>query len=180
MKDVLVSLTEDHVLLSRLAQAVRAMHDRLSRNALFDELAKALGGHFAALEYVIVPACSRSSLRGLGSDILIAHMNLKRQLADVLMMERNNAEFEVELLALCDAVEAQADREQLELLPVLRDGFDEAERAYLAAEVEAHMTARVGEQMFVHVWMQREPRRATDMLEEAKVVLSSLRRDTRF
>jgi hypothetical protein len=174
MKDVLVSLTEDHLFLCQLARRVRTMSDRLSRSALFDELAKALGGHFGGLENVVLPAFSHAGAYRLRSEVLIAHMNLKRRLADLLMMERRNATFEAELLLFCDEVEAQAELEQRELLPALRDGLAAAERAFMAAEVEAQMSARVGRSLLRHASESAEPRRANELLQEAEVVLGSL------
>lgn len=172
MKDVLISLTEDHVLLSRLADRIRSTSERLLRNWLFDELAKALGGHFGAVEYVVLPACSRAGSCSLRSDVLIAHMNLKRRLADLLAMERRNASFEGELLRFCDEVEAQADMEQLELLPALRACLDDADRAFLAAEAEAQMSAHLGPDSPLHATDPSERRTAADVLQEAEVVAS--------
>jgi hypothetical protein len=172
MKDVLVSLTEDHVLLSRLADRVRSTSERLFRDRLFDELAKALGGHFGAVEYVILPACSRSGSCSLRSGVLIAHMNLKRRLADLLAMERRNASFERELLRFCDEVEAQADIEQLELLPALRACLDDADRAFLATEAEAQMSAHLGSESPLDATDPSERRTAADVLQEAEVVAS--------
>jgi hypothetical protein len=174
MKDVLLTLTEDHVFLSQLARRVRTMTDRLARSALFDELAKALGGHFGGLEYVVLPAFSQAGSYRLRSEVLIAHMNLKRRLAELLMMERRNARFEAELLRFCDEVEAQADLEQLELLPALRDSLSEADRAFLAAEVEEQMAARLGVHPLLYGPELDEPRGAGDLVREAAVVLGSL------
>lgn len=174
--DVLVSLTQDHMVLSQLADLIRKTPERVSRNALFDQLAKALGGHFSALEYVVVPALSRAGTRGLGVEVLIAHMNLKRRLADLLMMERRNARFEAEMLRFCDETEAQAEREQLELLPVLRLNLSETDRAHLAADVEAQMASRLGDHPLMHMARVQELRAAVDLLQEAEVVLGGLQR----
>jgi hypothetical protein len=175
MDDVVVRLTEHHVLLSDFARRIRGTSDRLSRNTLFDELAKALGGHFVALEFAVFPALSESASFDLGSEVLIRHMGLKRRLADLLMMERPNERFESELLRFCSEVEVQADLEQLELLPALRASLDDAERDFLATEVEVQMEARLGGRL--HATEFSEPRKSMDILEEAKVVLGSLSGD---
>jgi len=136
MKDVLVSLTEAHMRLGDLAHSVRTSADRLP---LFDDLSKALQGHFAALEQVIVPAFTRAGSPAPGAGVLDAHRNLQHRLAELLSKERGAAGFDAELTAFCDEVDAHADREQLELLPVMRERFGEAERATLAEQVEARI-----------------------------------------
>jgi hypothetical protein len=177
MDDVLLKLTEHHVLLAELARRIRGASDRLSRNTLFDALAKALGGHFVALEFAVFPALSESASFDLGSEVLLRQMGLKRRLVDLLMMERANTRFEVALLRFCDELEAQADLEQLELLPALRTSLDDSERTYLASEVEAQMEARLGGRL--HAAEFSEPRKAMDILDEAKLVLGSLAPDRR-
>jgi hypothetical protein len=172
MDDVLLKLTEHHVLLADLARRVRVTTDRLSRTTLFDALAKALGGHFVALEFAVLPALSDSASFDLGSEVLIRQMALKRRLADLLMMERSDARFEAALLHLCDEVEMQADLEQLELLPALRASLGDRKRAALASEVEAQMQARLGGPL--RSTECSEPRKAMETLEEAKLVLGSL------
>lgn len=135
MKDVLVSLTEAHMRLGDLAHSVRTSADR---RPLFESLSKALQNHFAALEQVILPAFARAGSQASDSGVLEAHRSLQRRLSELLSKERG-ANLDAELTAFCDEVDAHADREQLELLPVMRERFDEAERAMLAEQVEARL-----------------------------------------
>jgi hypothetical protein len=173
MKDVLVSLTDDHIALSWLAHRLRTARDSFSRGLLFNELAKALGGHLSVMEYVVMPAMSRCGWRGVSSQVLIEHMILKRHLADLLTLERGSDQFEAELQDLCGQVEAQADREQLELLPALRECLGEGERAMLASEVESRLGAYLGE-LRAPGEHRDDPPTVEDLLQEAKVVLASL------
>jgi hypothetical protein len=177
MKDLLVSLTDDHVVLSWLAHRLRSANDPFARALLFNEMAKALGGHLTAMEYVVLPALSRSGWRGVDSRVLVEHMILKRHLADLLTLPRGSAQFEAELQDLCGQIEQQADREQLELLPVLRESLGEGERAMLASEVEARLGAYLGDLRTPGTEKNVDPSNAEDLLQEAKVVLASLPHD---
>jgi hypothetical protein len=174
MKDVLVSLTDDHVVLSWLAHRLRTARDGFSRSLLFNELAKALGGHISVMEYVVLPAMSRCGWHGVDSQVLVEHMVLKRHLADVLTLERGSAQFQAEVQDLCNQVEAQADREQLELLPALRECLGKGERAMLASEVESRLGAYLGELRAPGEHKDVDPPTAEELLQEAKVVLASL------
>jgi len=174
MKDVLIALTDDHVVLSWLTHRLRTTSDGFNRSVLFNELAKALGGHLSALEYVVLPALSRCGWRGVDSHVLVEHMILKRHLADLLTLERGSEQFEAETQDLCNQIEAQADREQLELLPALRECLDEGERAMLASEVEARLSAYLGDLRMPGSQKNIDPPTAEELLQEAKVVLASL------
>lgn len=174
MKDVLVSLTDDHVVLSWLAHRLRTARDSFSRGLLFNEMAKALGGHLSVMEYVVLPAMSRCGWHGVDSQVLVEHMILKRHLADLLTLERGSAQFDAELQDLCNQVEAQADREQLQLLPALREWLGEGERAMLASEVESRLGAYLGELRAPGEHTDADPPTVEELLQEAKVVLASL------
>lgn len=173
--DVAVALTRNHLVLSRLAVRSAQTSDRKLRNALFDDLAKGLGGHFAALERVVLPALLRARA-SLGSDVLLGAMALKRELAALLTLDRRTPEFEARLPALCEAVELQADREQLGLLPLVRQTLSPRERAHLAWEVTASMQSRLGDHPVLEIPARavEPPRSIREALEQAAVVLSSL------
>jgi hypothetical protein len=106
-------------------------------------------------------------------DVLASHMSLKRRLAGVLAMNRKTTEFDTELAALCDGVQAQAEREHAQLLPCLRQALPDDHRALLAGEVEAQVRARVGDAGLSLQEPITQPR-VHDLLQEAQVVLASL------
>lgn len=175
MKDVLVALTDDHVVLSWLAHRLELSNDSAANAVLFNELAKALGGHLSALEYVVLPALSRCRWRGLDSQLLVGHMTLKRHLADLLTLERDSDQFRAQLTDFCRQVEAHADQEQLVLLPAIRECLDEGERAMLASEVESRLGAYLDEVARKGPALAAAPLpTADDLLREAQVVLTTL------
>lgn len=175
MKDVLVALTDDHVVLSWLAHRLQLSHDPAANAVLFNELAKALGGHLSALEYVVLPALSRCGWRGLDSRLLVSHMQVKRHLADLLTLERGSDQFHAQLQDFCRQVEAHADREQLVLLPALRECLDEGERAMLASEVESRLGAYLDEVTRKGpALIATPPPSADELLREAQLVLATL------
>jgi hypothetical protein len=174
MKDVLVSLTDDHVVLSWIAHRLHTTQDPVARERLFNELAKALGGHLSALEDVVLPALSRSGWAGIDLQVVVEHMVLKHHLAELLTMARRSDAFETGCSALCERIEAQAQREQMHLLPAVRKGLDEGERAMLAIEVEAHLGAYLSELRTPGAHRDAEPSTAEQLLEDAQLVLASL------
>lgn len=175
MHDLAVALTQNHLVLSRLAVRASQTPDRKLRNALFDDLAKGLGGHFAALERVVVPSLMRARA-SLSSDVLHSAMALKRELAALLTLDRRTPAFETRLGPFCAAVEAQADQEQLHLLPLVRETLSERERADLGGDVAASMQSRLGDHPVLDVptRLVAPPMTSREELEEAAVVLSSL------
>lgn len=175
MKDVLVALTDDHVVLSWLAHRLQQSHDADANAVLFNELAKALGGHLSALEYVVLPALSRCHWRGLDSTLLLGHMRLKRHLADLLTLPRDSDQFRAQLADFCEQVQAQADQEQLGLLPAIRECLDEGERALLAGEVESRLGAYLDEVARAGPALGAlPPPSADELMREAKLVLGAL------
>jgi hypothetical protein len=174
MKDLLVSLTDDHIVMSWLAHRLRTTTDGFSRGLLFNEFAKALGGHLSAMEYVVLPALARCGWRGFDSQVPAQHTVLKRRLADLLTLERGSSQFDADLNDLCDQVEAQAEREQRELLPLLRQDLDTSERAMLGSEVEARLGAFVGELREPGTEKPADAPTGEQLLEEAQLVLKSL------
>ena len=173
--DVTVALTQNHVVLSHLAARLCATRDRKLRNALFDDLAKGLGGHFVALERVVVPSLLRAKA-GLSSEVLSGLMALKSGLAALLALDRRTPEFETAMVSFCDAVELQADQEQLQLLPLLRQTLSARDRTDLGWEVAASLQSRLGDHpvLAMSTRFAEPPKTTKEELEEAHMVLSSL------
>jgi len=171
-KDVVQVLTENHAVLGWLAERLQADKDPVEP-LLFNEFARALGGHQTVIDQTVIPALKGCGWRGVSSDVLTGHVALKRSLAELLTLKRNDAPFREALTRLSVQLAEQREREHFKLLPVLRKSLDDGQRAMMAFEAELHLTRIFGETRlpFDEVDVTQC---ADDLIAEAQVVLASL------
>jgi hypothetical protein len=176
MQDAAAAIADNHTLISRLAMRIAGASDRKLRNALFDDLARALGGHFSALETAVIPALLKVKGCQLGSHVLVGSAALKQRLALLLAENRKTPAFEDALRDFCDEVRQQADREQQELVPVVRTALTADEQALVGTEVAACMKLRLGEHPALHVALPTfaPPFSRREEVEAAALVLATL------
>ncbi len=172
-RDVLQVLTEDHAVLVWLADRLSDARPGRARSVMFGEFARALGAHQTVIDLTVLPALKTVHWSGVSSDVLTSHMALKRLLAECLTVERNEAGFDEALRRLATQAKLQCGLEQHKLLPVLRGCLDESQREMMAFDAEMHLTRLLGETPTVHEVGELAPR-ASDLVEEAYVVLGSL------
>lgn len=170
-KDVVQVLQEDHAVLAWLGERLRAVAATTASASMFNEFARALGAHQTVIDKTVIPALKGVGWRGLSSDVLTGHMALKRRFAELLTMRRDSVDFEDALARLMHQVDRQSALEDRKLLPLLADCLNESQREMLAFEAEAHLTQILGD-MPLHNAEPATP--ATELLEEAQLVLSSL------
>ena len=173
-KDVLQTLTENHAVLGWLAQRLALATPARSRSLLFTEFSRALGAHQTVMDRTVMPGLKACGWSGVSSDVLTGHASLKRALAESLTLDRNEFRFEEAVRQLVRQVQVQCEREQRQLLPVLRRCLDGEQRAMMALDAEAHMTLLLGETPHFQEAMGLTQLAADDLIREAYVVLGSL------
>jgi hypothetical protein len=170
-KDVVQVLLEDHAVLAWLAERLRTASATSAGTPMFNEFARALGAHQTVIDQTVIPALKACGWRGLSSDVLTGHMALKRSFAELLTLRRESAGFDTSLADLMTRLARQCELEDRKLLPLLTDCLGESQREMMAFDAEAHLTQILGD-MPVERAELAQP--ATELLEEAQLVLSSL------
>ena len=140
-----------------------------ARRVLFNEFAKALGGHVRAIDEVVIPALRANGWRNVSSCLLVGHAELKHRLSELLTLRLSSRAHELALFALIAHLQSQQEREARQLLPLLEDTLDDWQRAQLGAEVQDHLSRVIGERP--SGFADSQP--AASLLEEAKLVLGS-------
>ena len=170
-KDVVQVLLEDHAVLAWLGERLRSGGIASIGSPMFNEFARALGAHQTVIDQTVIPALEACGWRGLSSDVLTGHMALKRSFAELLTLRRESTGFDASLAGLMRQLARQCELEDRKLLPLLTDSLSESQREVLAFEAEAHLTHILGDMPLENA----EPALpATELLEEAQLVLSSL------
>jgi hypothetical protein len=166
--DICALLAGDHASLAQLVKQLRSAQRPVAAQLLFKHFAAALGGHLTAVRRVIYPALKSVGWKGISSEMLVGHARLGRSFAELLTLGHDSAEHADALADVLLATEQVMDREHAEMLPVLRDHLDAAQRMALALEVEPYLARHHGSDPHgphLHV---------TDWLEEARLLLGGL------
>jgi hypothetical protein len=171
-RDLVQVLAEDHAVLRWLGERLSAA-TRTAKPMVFNEFARALGAHETVVEQTVLPALKATGWRGLSSDVLTGHADLRRELADLLTMDKGSAAFDVAVERLLRRLARQCDLEEEKLLPVLRASLDDTQRELLAFDAESHLTRLLGDDApDANELELAQP--VNELLEEAHVVLGSL------
>lgn len=142
-------LKQDHRMVERLFEEIKASRDAEEREALFIELADALAVHAAVEENIFYPACKSEDTEETLLTALEEHLQAKRLLADLLELDPIADVFMAKIRVLRDAIRHHVQEEEDEIMP-------EAER--LLGE---DMLLALGNEMIikrVELEMKGEPR----------------------
>jgi len=173
-KDVVQVLTENHAVLGWLAERLQGERAAAAvEPLLFNEFARALGGHQTVIDQTVIPALKSCGWRGVTSDVLTGHVALKRSLAELLTLKRDDGRFREALKQLSLQLAAQRECERVKLLPVLRKCLDDGQRALMAFDAELHLTRIFGATRLPLDEVDLS-QGADDLIAEAQVVLASL------
>jgi hypothetical protein len=167
-QDIVALLEEDARRLRHLAASLRACPRADSAVLLFRQFSSALGGRLGAMRNVVYPALKALGWKDVRADVLVSQAKLAHALAALLTKSPGSAAFATGLAVLLAASERTLAREERELLPLLRDELDHAERAMMALDAGRYLVGANGNDGFDHRF------HADEWLEEARLVLGSL------
>jgi hypothetical protein len=167
-QDIIALLEEDARWLRHRAASLRACPRADSAALLFRQFSSALGGRLGAMRRVVYPALKALSWKDVRTDVLVSQAKLAHALAALLTKAPGSAAFATDLAVLLAASGRALALEERELLPLLRDELDDAERAMLALDAERYLVGADGKDGFDHRV------HADEWLEEARLVLGSL------
>jgi hypothetical protein len=129
--------------------------------------------HFQVREQIVLPALQHGRWKGVNSEALSAHVELKRLLAALWVCEPGDAEFPALLRQFSGALQRQQQADREWILPALRRLTTEAERRRLCEEIERlHATLVPPAQHYLEAVTRRRPGDA--LVQDAALVLSSL------
>ncbi len=167
--DVVAVISDHHAVLDWLMERVAEASPSPARRVLFDEFAKALGGHLRAIDEAVIPALRAGGWRNVSSSLLVGHVDIKHRLGELLTLRLSSRAHDDALATLAVHLQAQQQREASQLLPLLQGALNDWQRAQLGAEVQDHLSRVIGERP--SGFADSEP--ASSLLEEAKLVLGS-------
>lgn len=164
-------LHSHHFLFQRLSERISEASTPMHRRRLFDDLARALGGYFRAMEKAVWPTLNAHGWKAVPSDVLVGHAKLKRGVAEVLAARDRPQLFDERLFALLPGLREQATMEAGQLLPAIRRLLTDEESRSLGAQATAQMKLvfDTSSDSFL-----REPQ---DLIDEARVVLGTFPED---
>jgi hypothetical protein len=165
--DICGLLAGDHASLAHFARRLRGSHRPAAAQLLFKHFAAALGGHLTAVRRVVYPALKSVGWKDIGSELLVSHARLSRSFAELLTIGHDNAHHADALAEVLRATEQLMEREHAEMLPVLRDHLDAAQRMALALEAEPYLARHVSDPHGPHLHV-------SDWLDEARLLLGGL------
>lgn len=170
--DCSVLLGEQLARIEALVDRLKASPPKAVQKALFRELCDRAALHIHAREHILMPVIRRAGWRGVCSETLVAHVEFKRRLADLVVQTEEGPRFLEALQALEEAVERQMVEDEIGFVPTLRAVTDLSERRALCHDMEL---------MYQRMSSYEAPWRDTGMespwaslREEAAIVLSSL------
>ncbi|HEX6708286.1 MAG TPA: hemerythrin domain-containing protein [Albitalea sp.] len=137
--DIVVLLDEDHGRLKELSRQVRACPHPAKALNRFDEFALVLGGHVNAVRKVVYPGLKAIGWKDVSSVLLLGHVKLTRQFAELLTLRKPSGVFAEGLNDLLDATGHVIERERRDLLPLLRDHLTPAVRVAMAVDAAQYL-----------------------------------------
>ncbi len=143
----------------------------------YRELCNRASLHVVSRERFVLPAWQRAGWRNLSSDTLVAYVNFKRALAELLVCPPGKPGFAAALHGFLQAVAQQRTEDEQVLMPALRKALDVTDRRTVFNDIEAlYENAPVQTDVPASPEPGQPPVQA--LLDEAQVVLSSLPHDT--
>lgn len=170
-RDVILALAEHHAILRWLSERLVSASTPDHRQHLFDEFAKALGGHLRSIDHAVMPAMRECGWKDVRSSLLVGHVELKHRLGELLTLRDSPALFEQRLLEFLARLAEQLDREGADLVPVLRNSLDLDARRLLGVQVQSQFGM-----LFSQAFSTDTPGDAHQLVEEARIVLGALPR----
>jgi hypothetical protein len=171
-RDLVRLLRESHEVAQWLADRLGDADFVAARKFYKDQLTNVLGGHLSAIEGSVLPAAQSRGWKGVRSTTLVAHFDLKAMVAQLVVTEPDGDRFAEVVARLQQLLRREQQAVQHELLPAVVAALSPEERRQLSAEVDLHLARSVGTPLAA----MRDPTAlpALDVIEEARVVLSSL------
>jgi iron-sulfur cluster repair protein YtfE (RIC family) len=128
-------------ILAEQHEEVRRMFDALYGGdvAVAPELFNALGMHLAIEEAVVYPLLLESGIDAEIRESFVEHVGAKRLIRDLIDAPFADEAWWAAARVLRRQLEEHMDREESEVLPLLRRELDDAQRMALAHEIEAFM-----------------------------------------
>ncbi len=182
-RDLSTALGDNRAALLALGERLLSEPVLPQQRRLFLAYSRALGGHWRAIDEVVIPALKAHGWQGVRADALRGHVLLKQRMAELLSATSapwvdgaDPAASDAVMLAFVAEAQAVQRREGALLDPALAMLGDAAENASLAAEVDAQMG------LLFDVDPPPRPQQPggvvpRDLVEEARVVLGSWPKD---
>jgi hemerythrin superfamily protein len=134
--DVLEILTEQHDLVDQLISEVRDADDVDTKAERFIALADEIAAHAYVEEHLFYPSVVADDTCAQLLEATEEHLAIKRVLADLLELAPDDDRFDAKLVVLAEEIRHHArDEEEGKLFPLVRELFDEDERAGLGNEL---------------------------------------------
>jgi len=168
-RDVETALAENRAILRWLVERLVETSLRSRRIQLFRDFGRALGGHIRAIDEVLIPALKTHGWKDVPMEALLRHVKLKRQLAELLAMGRDEARLDAALLSFLAQFEAHQEQERQVLVPLIHKLLGEDEAASLGAQVEAQFGM-----LFDTAPDNTNAGDVRGLVDEARIVLSTL------
>lgn len=137
--DAVAVLLDGHAALGWLTTRALRVEASAAWEFLFDEWAKFLGGHLAAMDNVVYRAVRLAGWEDDGGVTQAGHDRLREELAATITCKLVDGELERCLASTASAIRSQIEREQAGIVPFLKSTFSEGERLLLGAEMQEHM-----------------------------------------
>jgi hypothetical protein len=133
---VLDLLTDQH---TEVDELIAKLEDgKGDGKALFQELADKLAAHATVEEKIFYPGVMMEKTKDMLMEAVEEHLEVKRLLADMMMLEPDSEQFTAKLAVLKENLEHHAhEEEEDKLFPTLRKQMDEEQLAALGNEVLA-------------------------------------------
>lgn len=134
--DVLELLTTQHTEVDGLIEKIKQASERKAKTALFTEMADKLAAHAAIEEQLFYPAVFTKDTEDKLREAAEEHLAIKRVLADMLMLDPMDKQFDAKLSVLTEQLTHHAhEEEEKELFPQVRTSMPAEDRAALGGEM---------------------------------------------
>jgi hypothetical protein len=165
--------------LKELASALQRTQGHTTADQMaYRELRDRAAAHFQAREQFVLPALQRGRWKGLSSEALTAHMELKRALAALCVREPGDPDFPALLRHFASAVAEQQQADRRGIIPALRRLTTETERRRLCTEIERLYASLIPPaEHYLETVTHSRPGDA--LVEDATVVLGALHKATK-
>jgi hypothetical protein len=158
--------------IAALAGQLKDNLDRPAAPQLYRDLCNRATLHVVARERILLPAWAREGYRELRLDAMVPHGEFKRRLADLMVTApRATSQFRAALDAFVAAAKAQQQADEEILVPGLRQAIDLDARRLVMEDID-RLYSLGGSA--APTAPEPAPAVARELLQEARVVLSSL------
>jgi len=147
-------------------------------HVLYRELRDRAAAHCQVREQIVLPVLQRSRWKGLSSEALAAHMDLKRTLAALCIVGPGEPDFARMLALFQEAVAQQRLADELWLMPSLREVSTVEQRRLMCNEIERLQESLIPPaDHYLVTGVEGKP--GSGLVEDATVVLTLLGSDIR-